>query len=66
MTPSGVFRVVSERAASVGLPGLQPHQRRQLIRGWWLAAGGTEGGLLRLAGWKSRSVVDRSAKATAE
>jgi len=23
---------------------------------WWLAAGGTEGDLMRLAGWKSRSM----------
>jgi hypothetical protein len=30
------------------------------------AAGGTEGDLTRLAGWKSRSIVDLYAKATAE
>jgi integrase len=58
MTPSGVFQVVSERGASVGLPGLHPHQLRHSFAASWLAAGGTEGDLMRLAGWKSRSMVD--------
>jgi integrase len=65
MTPSGVSQVF-ERAASVGLPGLHPQRFRHVLAAWWLAAGGTEGDLMRLAGWKSRSMADRSAKAVAE
>jgi integrase len=66
MTASGVFQVVADRGALVGLPGLHPHQLRHSFAASWLAAGGTEGDLMRLVGWKSRSMVDRYAKATAE
>ena len=31
----------------------------------WLAAGGTEGGLMAVAGWSSREMLDRYARATA-
>jgi integrase len=66
MTPSGVFQVVADRGASVGLLGLHPHQLRHSFAASWLAAGGTKGDLMRLAGWKPRTMVDRYAKATAE
>jgi integrase len=43
----------------IGLPGLHPHQFRHTFAHTWLAGGGNEIDLMRLAGWSSRSMVAR-------
>ncbi len=60
LTRSGVLQVLVKRAKEAGLgEKLHPHQFRNFFSVNWLRGGGTETGLMRLAGWKSRSMVQR-------
>jgi site-specific recombinase XerD len=65
MTPSGVYQVVHDRARAAGLPAMRPHQLRHAFATSWLADGGNENELMLVAGWKSRTMIDRYTKATA-
>jgi integrase len=65
MTPSGVYQVVHDRAREAGLPAMHPHQLRHAFATSWLAEGGNENELMLVAGWKSRTMIDRYTKATA-
>jgi site-specific recombinase XerD len=62
MTPSGIYQVVHARARAAGLPA---HQLRHAFATSWLAEGGNENELMLVAGWKSRTMIDRYTKATA-
>jgi integrase/recombinase XerD len=46
------------------LTGFHPHLLRHTAATRWLAAGGSEGGLLSIAGWKRRDMLDRYTSAT--
>jgi site-specific recombinase XerD len=65
MTPSGVYQVVHDRARAAGLSAIHPHQLRHAFATSWLAEGGNENELMLVAGWKSRTMIDRYTKATA-
>ena len=65
MTPSGVYQVVHDRARAAGLPAMHPHQLRHAFATSWLAEGGNENELMLVAGWKSRTMIDRYTRATA-
>jgi site-specific recombinase XerD len=65
MTPSGVYQVVHDRARAAGLPQMHPHQLRHAFATSWLAEGGNENELMLVAGWKSRTMIDRYTRATA-
>lgn len=66
ITGSGVYQILEERARQAGLGHIRPHQLRHTFAHLWLKAGGQEGDLMRLAGWRSREMADRYGAQLAE
>ena len=63
MTASGIYQVVRDRALEAGLSGVYTHLFRHTWASSWLELGGQEGSAMELAGWKSRSMLDRYGRA---
>jgi len=61
----GLDVTMKRRAKLAGLTGFHLHLFRHTAASRWLAAGGSEGGLMAVAGWSSREMVDRYTRATA-
>ena len=59
MTGSGVYQVVKSRAAQAGRGEIYTHLFRHAFVHLWLASKGTEGDLMRITGWRSRSMLGR-------
>jgi site-specific recombinase XerD len=52
LTAWGLVQMLRRRSRQAGLPDLHPHQFRHTFAHQWLAQGGGETDLMRLAGWK--------------
>jgi site-specific recombinase XerD len=61
----GLRNTLQYRAEMAGLKGFHVHLLRHAAASRWLAAGGSEGGLMAVAGWSSRDMLDRYVASTA-
>lgn len=61
----GLHAALKYRAELAGLTKFHPHLLRHTAASRWLAAGGSEGGLMAVAGWSTRDMIDRYTRATA-
>jgi site-specific recombinase XerD len=61
----GLNDAMRMRATKAGISGFHLHLMRHTAASRWLAAGGSEGGLMAVAGWKNRNMLDRYTRATA-
>ncbi|WP_134667900.1 tyrosine-type recombinase/integrase [Amycolatopsis sp. CFH S0078] len=66
LTDSGIRQVFNRRADNAKVPHVYPHRFRHTFAHRWLAEGGQEQDLMRLAGWKSREMLGRYGASAAD
>jgi site-specific recombinase XerD len=64
-TYDALHKTLRERADAAGIEGFHPHRLRHTAAHRWLAAGGSESGLMAVAGWTRPDMLMRYTKAHA-
>lgn len=65
MHDDGIVVMIKRRALAAGIGDIHAHQLRHTFAHRWLAAGGNEGDLQRLGGWRNPAVMRRYGSAVA-
>ena len=66
LSSSGINQLLKRRGADAGLPDIYAHMFRHSFAHQWLAQGGNEGDLQRIAGWASPQMLQRYGKSAAD
>ena len=63
LAADALYRALRRRAEAAGISGFRPHRLRHTAAHRWLAAGGTESGLMAMAGWTRTDMLVRYTRA---
>ncbi len=66
MTGNGIYQAILERAKQAGVPKVYTHRFRHSFAHMCLAGGMNETDLMRLAGWNSRTMLQRDGASAAD